>query len=108
MRRRQRPAAPTTKRTLMPHRTFLHAAAAGALLLALAGCATDATAPDAPSDRPGASTPRIVDVAPALKALESQFDAQVGVSAVDTETGRAVEYRPNQRFGYASTLKVFA
>lgn len=40
--------------------------------------------------------------------LESKFDAQLGVYAIDTGTNRKVAYRPNERFAYASTYKVLA
>lgn len=44
----------------------------------------------------------------ALARLEAKFGARVGVSAVDTGDGRSVQYRQRDRFGFASTLKVFA
>lgn len=37
-----------------------------------------------------------------------EYDATVGVVAVDTATGATVSYQPDRRFGYASTIKVFA
>ncbi|WP_074433083.1 class A beta-lactamase [Neobacillus dielmonensis] len=40
--------------------------------------------------------------------LESQFDARLGVYAIDTGTNRTVSYRPNERFAYASTYKALA
>ncbi|VDG97190.1 Beta-lactamase precursor [Lysinibacillus sphaericus] len=40
--------------------------------------------------------------------LENEFDAQLGVYAIDTETNRTVEYQPNERFAYSSTFKPFA
>lgn len=40
--------------------------------------------------------------------LEAQSDARVGVYAIDTETGRTVEYRADERFGFASTIKALA
>lgn len=42
-----------------------------------------------------------------LAALEERYAARVGVSAVDTGTGRTVAFRAEERFAYASTLKVF-
>lgn len=94
----------------MGHRTLAVAGTVGLLALVLAGCATTSQSGSV-SPRPSAShsaAPSVVDVSAQLKALEGQFDAKVGVSAVDTATGRTVEYRENQRFGYASTLKAFA
>lgn len=88
-----------------------HTAAAGAalaLLLALAGCSTtpDTAAPSPePSTKTGAAQ---VDVSAELRDLETEFAARVGVSALDTGTGSTVEYRATERFGFASTLKLFA
>lgn len=92
----------------MGHRTLVTAGTAVLLTFALAGCT--ATSKDANvSPSPSVSEASFsVDVSAPMKALESKFDAHVGVSAVDTATGRTVEYREDQRFGYASTLKAFA
>ncbi|WP_156722274.1 class A beta-lactamase [Streptomyces apocyni] len=46
--------------------------------------------------------------ADALRALEREFDARLGVYAIDTGTGREVAYRDNERFAYASTFKALA
>ncbi|WP_181273047.1 class A beta-lactamase [Brevibacterium oceani] len=43
-----------------------------------------------------------------LKKLEDRYDARVGVSAFDTESDESVDYRADERFGFASSLKVFA
>lgn len=40
--------------------------------------------------------------------LEKEFDCRVGVYAIDTGTNQTVEYRPDERFAYASTFKVLA
>lgn len=40
--------------------------------------------------------------------LEKEFDARLGVYAIDTGTNRIVSYRPNERFAYASTYKALA
>lgn len=61
-------------------------------------------ADDAGDDPTAEASP---DVAPELEALEREFQARVGVSAFDTGTGAAVEYRADERFGYASTIKAF-
>ena len=44
----------------------------------------------------------------ALAALEAEFDARVGVSAVDTGDGRSIGHRADERFLYASSLKALA
>jgi beta-lactamase class A len=46
----------------------------------------------------------VLDLA-ALDDLEAEFDARLGVVAVDTGSGRRVEHRPDERFAYASTIK---
>lgn len=43
-----------------------------------------------------------------LDSLEDEFDAKIGVSAVDTADGTTVGHRADERFGFASSLKVFA
>ena len=43
-----------------------------------------------------------------LSRLEARYDARLGVYAVDTGTGRAVAYRPDERFAFASTYKALA
>lgn len=43
-----------------------------------------------------------------FERLEATFAARLGVYALDTGTGRSVEYRADERFGYASTIKALA
>ncbi|MFJ5260549.1 class A beta-lactamase [Streptomyces sp. NPDC088387] len=43
-----------------------------------------------------------------FKELEREFDARLGVYALDTGTGRSVGYRADDRFAYASTFKALA
>ncbi|GAA2074450.1 class A beta-lactamase [Aeromicrobium halocynthiae] len=73
--------------------------------LVLAGCATEGG--EAPEAEGGPTTGPVVDVSGDLGALEERFDARVGVVAVDLQDGRRVEHRGDERFGYASTVKVF-
>ncbi|MGN8048404.1 class A beta-lactamase [Curtobacterium sp. 22159] len=47
-------------------------------------------------------------VSRSISALEQQYAATVGVVATDTSSGATVAYGGDRRFGYASTLKVFA
>ena len=47
-------------------------------------------------------------VAEELARLEEQYDARLGVHAVDTGSGRTVSHRPDERFAYASTIKALA
>ncbi|WP_119698381.1 class A beta-lactamase [Microbacterium halotolerans] len=76
----------------------------------LAGCgesAHDVPAP-MPSTSQESSPPPATVLDDDLESLEDEFQARVGVSVLDTGTGATIEYRSDERFGYASTLKVFA
>lgn len=44
----------------------------------------------------------------AFDEVQTQFDARLGVYAVDTGSGRTVEHRMDERFAYASTYKALA
>lgn len=80
-------------------------------LLMLLGCAADPVPPtSAQPSAPATTTPPAPgpDVAAAFERLESQFDARLGVYAIDVETGHTVEHRADERFGYASTFKALA
>lgn len=61
-----------------------------------------------PSAAPSPSAGAPADLVAGLAELETTYAARIGVSAIDTATGRTVAYRADERFGYASTLKVFA
>ncbi|MEW2430733.1 class A beta-lactamase [Micromonospora sp. NPDC047644] len=43
-----------------------------------------------------------------FRRLEEQFGARLGIYAIDTGTGRTVQYRADERFAYASTWKALA
>ncbi|MCL3837099.1 class A beta-lactamase [Aeromicrobium duanguangcaii] len=79
-----------------------------AAALVLTGCSA---ASEPTSERTATQTttesPASAQVADRLAALEEQHDVKIGVSAVDAQ-GKLVEYRADDRFGYASTVKVFA
>ena len=94
----------TTRRT----RTGVLAAAVTAALLA--GCSTDTPAAPAPpaTSAPAQATPSAVPVAVDFGPLEQEFDARLGVYAVDTGSGRTVAHRADERFAYASTFKALA
>ncbi|WP_091483168.1 class A beta-lactamase [Gracilibacillus orientalis] len=40
--------------------------------------------------------------------VENEFDAQLGIYAIDTGKNQIVEYNPDERFAYSSTFKVLA
>lgn len=89
--------------------------ALGCLLtvVALSGCVATTTVepPSAPVATPTATAPSpdldsVVDEG--LTALEQEYDATIGVVALDTATGASVAYGGDRRFGFASTIKAFA
>jgi beta-lactamase class A len=95
------------------------AALATAVLVAVvvSGCSTSpsgaagTTSPSSSAAATPSATPAVdvsADVADDLAALEAEFDARVGISVVDTETGATASHRADERFGYASSLKALA
>ncbi|ROP74896.1 class A beta-lactamase [Curtobacterium sp. PhB115] len=93
--------------------------------LALAGCSggdAGATTASAASTGLSTSTPTSAPttasagtdaatsaaVRRAISSLEREYDATIGVVAVDTATGATVTHNGDRRFGYASSIKVFA
>lgn len=67
-------------------------------ILALTGC----------SGPESASSAGTRDAREEFSRLERDFDARLGVYAVDTATGREVAYRADERFAHASTFKALA
>jgi beta-lactamase class A len=89
---------------------------AGALVVLVAGgsCSSGgggevaSSVPARATTGPPAGAPTHADVRARLAALESRYDARLGVLAVDTGTGQTVQYRPDTRFPFASTIKALA
>ncbi|MCT2584543.1 class A beta-lactamase [Actinophytocola gossypii] len=83
------------------------AALAVATVLALVSCQATET-----PTRTTTSSPSPTRTAPAATGefdrLETRFDARLGVYALDTGSGRTVEYRADERFAHASTIKALA
>jgi beta-lactamase class A len=107
----------------MPSRSGYHRAlgafgAAGLVLVGLAGCAEPSGGPTPSAVVTSASTPtelpsagpssESVDLDAAFAQLEQDFDARLGVYAVDTGSERSVAFRVDERFAYASTHKALA
>ncbi|MFD9867204.1 class A beta-lactamase [Streptomyces niveus] len=104
-------------RTAVPRRAAL-ATLSGLATLPLIGCGTS-TREDAPQSgsgsgsgsTPSPSTPSTSTQAStgntksAFARLEREFDARLGVYAIDTGNGRSITHRPDERFAYASTCK---
>ncbi|EKU48302.1 MULTISPECIES: class A beta-lactamase [Brevibacterium] len=111
-------------KSLTPRTRMLRAAAALACtsgLILVAGCQEGGAATSADGADPTASStsvtptdtgdPTAADPAEADSAftqLEDDFDARVGVYAVDLDTGRELAWRGDERFAYASTIKAMA
>nr|WP_239127455.1 class A beta-lactamase [Asanoa siamensis] len=74
---------------------------------ALGACSPANTLDARPSSTPSNSAvPSSTSVPyPDFARLEADFDARLGVFAIDTGTGRTVESRADERFAYASTVK---
>lgn len=93
------------------------AAAVGlAVALAVAGCSGDgvpttasatatASGTAATASGTGATAQRTAEAA--FRQLEQQYGARLGVTAIDTATGRHVDHRQGERFPFASTNKTF-
>ncbi|WP_285730589.1 class A beta-lactamase [Nocardiopsis sp. ATB16-24] len=81
------------------------AALAALVIVPATGCATSGEA------TPGStrSAEPVASAAPQgeFERLEEEFDARLGVYAVDTGTGEQIAHRPDERFAYASTHKAF-
>lgn len=102
--------------------TRLAAVTGTALAVVVTGC-TPASGVGAPRLPPGVSaspspsttaapsppaTPVPATADSAFAGLEEQYDARLGVFAIDTGSGRTVAYRDDERFAYASTIKALA
>ncbi|MBT2486439.1 MULTISPECIES: class A beta-lactamase [unclassified Microbacterium] len=80
-------------------------------LTALTGCVHSPDEPTTPSPARPTTTPSPelhADTEQELVALEQEYNATIGVVAVNTGTGESVSYGENRRFGFASTIKAFA
>lgn len=83
-------------------------ACAAALLLTACG---ESTPTATPTPSAATSTPTAIatpSAAPDFRALEREFDARLGVYALDTGTGEEVAYGADRRFPFASTFKALA
>lgn len=74
------------------------------LVLPLAGCAPVGRQPHPVSSSPGAES----EVRAGFEELEREFDARVGVFAIQTGTGTTVAFRADERFAFCSTFKALA
>ncbi|MER7586486.1 class A beta-lactamase [Micromonospora sp. NPDC127501] len=82
---------------------------ATAAVLSLAACSPAGAAEQPKRDSAvAAPTSSAPDREQEFRQLEEKFDARLGIYAIDTGTGRTVQYRADERFAYASTFKALA
>lgn len=76
-------------------------------ILTLVGCMkNEAPAAEMGKDAP---TPTVEAATYSLfKSLENEYDARLGVYAIDTGSGETIAYRADERFAYTSTFKALA
>ncbi|WDZ83953.1 class A beta-lactamase [Micromonospora cathayae] len=87
----------------------MHRLVAAAAVVSLAACAPAGAAEQPTRDRTGTVTASTAaDRYGEFRQLEKEFDARLGVYAIDTGTGRTMGYRADERFAYASTFKALA
>ncbi|EOD69902.1 class A beta-lactamase [Amycolatopsis vancoresmycina] len=84
-----------------PHARW--AALAALVLVPLTACTAEAPTPTTAPATSAVTAPQ-----PDFAPLERDFDARLGVYAVDTGSGRELAHRADERFGYASTHKAFS
>lgn len=102
----------------MPWSTTRHAVSAAlapVLLAALTGCSSPESPAGSATPPPSAAAPAPSTAAPSplrpdseFTRLEKEFNARLGVHALDTGTERSVEFQADERFAYCSTFKVLA
>ena len=77
------------------------------VLLMLTGC-TAADPSPASQSKPETKEKEEISAEDTFNKLEGQFDARLGVYAVDTETEKSITYRADERFAFASAYKALA
>ncbi|MFC0006752.1 class A beta-lactamase [Micromonospora siamensis] len=86
-----------------------HRLVATVALVSLTACSpADAAEQPTRDSAPASTAPAAADREHEFRQLEERFDARLGVYAIDTGTGRTVQYRADDRFAYASTFKALA
>ncbi len=76
------------------------------LTITLAACTNDGNTTDTPSKEDDDNDSAYIDEA--FAELENEFDAALGVYAIDTSSNETIEYQPEKRFAFASTYKALA
>ncbi|MGH3387630.1 MAG: class A beta-lactamase [Actinomadura sp.] len=78
------------------------------LLLGGAACGTSTPVPERAAKVTTRTSEAVPDLRRELRRLETGFQGRIGAFAIDTETGRTVGYRANERFPMLSTFKAVA
>jgi beta-lactamase class A len=96
-------------------RALLSGALLGITGLGLSACGSSGGALSSVATTPQASVPATTDAVPAVSTgggvfekLEQQYQANLGVYAMDTDSGQIVAYRADERFAMCSTYKLLA
>jgi beta-lactamase class A len=90
---------------LSPRAPFLTAALLVAAALASSACSAAPAPASRATPTASPSAPAAPSADPRFAELEAEFDARLGLYALDTGTGLALEYNADERFAYASTIK---
>ncbi|MET8090215.1 class A beta-lactamase [Micromonospora sp. NPDC005220] len=86
-----------------------HRLVAAMAAVSLAACGPADAAEQATRDRAATVTASTAtDRDHEFRRLEENFDARLGVFAIDTGTGQTVQYRADERFAFTSTYKALA
>ena len=79
------------------------------LAITLTACVEKEKTTDAsPKDENEVKQKQNIDIDERFAELENEFDAQLGVYAIDTSSNETIGYRQEERFAYASTYKALA
>ncbi|MGW3965184.1 class A beta-lactamase [Amycolatopsis sp. NPDC005003] len=92
----------------MPFLRARRAALAALLFVPLAACTAEAPRPTPPAPVSTTASAPAAAPQPDFAPLEREFDARLGLYAVDTGSGREIAHRADERFGYASAHKAFS
>lgn len=75
-------------------------------MVALIGCAKETDSSESTSQSNNEETNQTIDND--FARLEKEFDAKLGVYALDTGSGKIIDYQADERFAYTSTFKPLA
>lgn len=98
----------TSRRTRPPRVRRATVLIAFAALVPLSACGADTGAPATPAATSTSAVPLTAESLGELHHLEARLRGRLGLYALDTGTGRTVEYRADERFPYCSTFKALA